>query len=136
MPVMYLETKFDIQVDLSSNADEFTFQQWTDDNLKNERSNYNQPNKGFWFEIIQENINQALLIDVTEFEIYEGIFDIQRNEFVFKFFVNCKAKVNVNKIVKENLNQGRKIKLVGLTINGQQYSVDHEVHIIISSKLI
>lgn len=78
--------------------------------------------------------SESYPIAITESEIYEGDIAIERNERSFAFEVDLKAKINIHKLVKEKIDQGKQARLDALSINGQQRGVNGEIKLIISDK--
>ena len=133
MPLIYVHLNFQTEVNLSD--DNFTYKEWTNAKLAEERKKHKRPNKGIWLELNDDEMSsESYPIAITESEIYEGDIAIERNERSFAFEVDLKAKINIHKLVKEKIDQGKQARLDALSINGQQRGVNGEIKLIISDK--
>lgn len=136
MPAIYVATQFELTVNLTAD-DDFVYAEWTDKALAKERLEYEKPNKGIWFQIVNpDDAVEVYPIPITENDIYVGSIEVSQEGRKFTFKVDLKAKVNIHKITKEKIDQGLLPSLTGLSINGQEYSINNKVDITIQSKKI
>jgi hypothetical protein len=133
MPIIYVHLNFQTEVNLLD--DNFTYKEWTNKKLADERKKYNRSNKGIWLELNDDETSaESYPVAITESEIYDGDMAIERNDRSFFFNVDIKAKVNIHKLVKEKIDKGNQPTLDALSINGQQRSVKGEIKVIISDR--
>ena len=90
MPIIYVHLNFQTEVNLLD--DNFTYKEWTNKKLADERKKYNRPNKGIWLELNDDETSaESYPVAITESEIYEGDMAIERNDrsFFFNVDINC-----------------------------------------------
>ncbi len=140
MPAVYVSGSLSIDVTLPDDEDnEFTFDQWTDKKLPKERKEYDRPNVGI--ELRLENEVDPIcpfVLMVTENDAYEGEMKSIQNGRTFSFVLQGKFKANAHKDTKAQIDAGRQLKLNGVMINGQGYSLPERqpANLIIQSKKI
>lgn len=127
MPNVFVGGKVSFSITLPKDAD-FTFEQWTDKDLAKQRQEYKRPNVGLWFEIPNKKDKICpFAIPVYETGIYEGNFEVSQSGRTFTFSFDGKAKADVHKDTKAQLEKGQVPKLVGVSINGQSFSPDKPI---------
>jgi hypothetical protein len=136
MPSVYLAATISASVTFDG-KDDFTYEEWTDKKLAKERAGNKRSNLGLWLEIENpDDSSQVFPIPVNDADVYEGTFEVVQNGLTFDFKFDAKAKPSIHKTTKEKIDQGLKPKLRGLVVNGQQYAVDEDVNVQLSSKKI
>lgn len=127
MPAVYIGGKFNIEVNLDS--EEYPYDHWVDNELAEQRAEYDRPNLSIWFEI-ENKLDEIspLSIPVTNLDIYEGEFRFTNEELNFQITFNGKAKATVSKDVKAAIDAGKTSRITGLAINGAEYTVDIAEH--------
>lgn len=127
MPNVFVSGKVSFSITLPKDAD-FTFRQWTDKSLAKDRKEYNRSNLGLWFEIPNKKDEiSPYAIPVNETGIYEGNFEVTQSGRTFTFLFDGKAKADVHKDTKAQIEKGKAPKLVGVSVNGQQFSPDEPI---------
>ena len=127
MPNVFVGGKVSFSITIPKD-DDFTFKQWTDKSLADQRRGYKRSNLGLWFEIpnAKEPIS-PLAIPVEETGVYEGNFEVNQSGRTFTFIFDGKAKADVHKDTKTQLEKGKVPMLVRVSINGQGYSPDEPI---------
>ncbi len=127
MPNVFVGGKVSFSVTIPKD-DDFTFKQWTDKSLAKQRKQYNRPNLGLWFEIpnAKDKIS-PFAIPVNETEVYEGNFEVSQSGRTFTFIFDGKAKADVHKDTKAQIEKGKAPVLVRVSINGQGFAPDEPI---------